>query len=115
MEYASRGNLLSLLRKRRGASDRVKQQLRRLDSITSDDGYGSAAKSSNSNKDSYHRYTSYAYMPKADDLLKPDNVYGLARQIARGMEFLAARHVSDSPGSEVDHNVYCYVFVCGKQ
>ena len=92
MEFASRGNLLNLLRRRRGASDRVRQQLRRLDSITSnDDGYSTPQ---GSNQQDYYRYTSYTSMPKVDDLLRPDNVYSFGRQIARGMEFLTARHVS---------------------
>ena len=92
MEFASRGNLLNLLRSRRGTSDRVRQQLRRLDCITSnDDGYSTPQ---GSNQEDYYRYSTYTSMPKADDLLRPDNVYSFGRQIARGMEFLTAKHVS---------------------
>ena len=91
LEYAARGNLLNTLRQRRGASDRLKRQLRELSSFTSDDGYSSTQKGPR--KITYHRYTWHTSMPKAADLLRPDHVYELARQIARGMAFLASQKV----------------------
>eukprot|EP00117_Sycon_ciliatum_P015075 scpid33208/ scgid4712/ Fibroblast growth factor receptor 2 len=89
LEYAARGNLLSMLRRRRGAAARIKKQLRRLDSITSDDGYSSSSRSRSSTD--HPSFLDIKSMPNADDLLKPDNVFAFGRQIAKGMEFLTSR------------------------
>lgn len=85
MELADRGSLLDLLRKRRGLSQLVKDQKSRLDSVTSNSDISN----------SRGGFSKYSKMPNSEDLLKPGDMFNFSRQVARGMEFLSAKGVSD--------------------
>eukprot|EP00117_Sycon_ciliatum_P015688 scpid31278/ scgid15434/ Fibroblast growth factor receptor 4; PFR4 len=89
LEYAARGDLLGVLRKRRGASDRVKRQLLKLDSIVCD---GEENIKDLAKVFSTKTPGAFRTMPNKDDLLRADNVFAFGRQIARGMEFLTSKH-----------------------
>ena len=99
MEYASRGNLLTLLRGRRGMANRIKADLERLSSAAFDspqsqeqhDGpdYANPQRAHPKLTQLHSRST----LPQAEDLLRPRDVFKFGRQIARGMEFLASRKV----------------------
>ena len=91
LEYAALGDLLGVLRKRRGASDRVKRQLLKLDSIVCD---GEENIKDLAKVFSTKTPGAFRTMPNKDDLLRADNVFAFGRQIARGMEFLTSKHVS---------------------